>query len=192
MRKKKCNGAHPHCSSHVCFRRVCHRRSLVWMKQYPYLSEGSAASSSSEERSRSDNDYVHGTVKCKIHGSKGTRKKGASNGDCEDDAAPGGCDGRSWSRKHRACHCGCRHRRQRRRRLGKVHCETATLPIVLTLELLHYCHVFVTLANSAISFFFFFFLFQLSWRENVALSLLLLLSSGGNFDLTIKLEITSC
>ncbi|KAK1130894.1 hypothetical protein K0M31_017198 [Melipona bicolor] len=96
-------------------------RSPVWIKQYPYLSERSAASSSSEERSRSNNDSdVHGTIKCKIHGSKGTRKKGVNNTDCEDDAAAGGCDGRNSSRKHRSCHCGCRHRRHRRRRLGKT------------------------------------------------------------------------
>ncbi|XP_026297929.1 insulin-like growth factor I isoform X2 [Apis mellifera] len=91
-------------------------KSPVWIK-YPYLSTRSAASSSSEERSRSDIGYVHGTIKCRIHGSKGARKKGA-NTDRDDDA--GGCDGRNSMRRHRTGHCGCRHRRQRRRRPGKM------------------------------------------------------------------------
>ncbi|KAF3425051.1 hypothetical protein E2986_12004 [Frieseomelitta varia] len=142
----------------VCFQRVSHRRSPVWIKQYPYLSERSAASSSSEERSRSDNDHVHvhGTVKCKIHGSKGTRKKGVNSADCEDDAAPGGCDGRNSSRKHRACHCGCRHRRQRRRRLGKVHSET-------TFQLSccqNACIIVIIFILAKLLFFFFFFFFN--------------------------------
>ncbi|CAK9823711.1 Insulin-like peptide [Anthophora retusa] len=89
----------------------------VWIEKYPYPSARPAASSSSEERSRSDIDYVHGTIKCRIHGSKGGRKKGA-NLDRDDDA--GGCDGRNPLRRHRGGHCGCRHRRQRRRRLGKM------------------------------------------------------------------------
>ncbi|XP_068984224.1 insulin-like growth factor I, juvenile form [Bombus flavifrons] len=91
--------------------------SPVWIEKYPYLSTRSATSSSLEERSRSDIDYVHGTIKCKIHGSKGARKKGA-NMDRDDDA--GGCDRKNPLRRHRAGHCGCRHRRQRRRRLGKM------------------------------------------------------------------------
>ncbi|CAL7938798.1 unnamed protein product [Xylocopa violacea] len=90
-------------------------RNQVWRKKYPHPSARPAASSSSEKRSRSDIGY--GTIKCRFHGSKGARKKGASS-DRDDDA--GGCDGRNSLRKRRAGHCGCKHRRQRRRRLGKV------------------------------------------------------------------------
>lgn len=108
---------------HFCFR-LFYRKSPVWIK-YPYLSTRSAASSSSEERSRSDIGYVHGTIKCRIHGSKGARKKGA-NTDRDDDA--GGCDGRNSMRRHRTGHCGCRHRRQRRRRPGKVSITVQLIP----------------------------------------------------------------
>ncbi|OAD57357.1 Insulin-like peptide [Eufriesea mexicana] len=91
-------------------------KSPLWIEKYPYPSARPAASSSEEERSRSDIvDYVHGTIKCRIHGSKGARRKGSN---AEDDAS--GCDGRNSLRRHRIGHCGCRHRRQRRRRLGKV------------------------------------------------------------------------
>ncbi|CAK9811312.1 Insulin-like peptide [Anthophora plagiata] len=95
----------------------------VWIEKYPYPSARPAASSSEKERSRSEIDYVHGTIKCRIHGSKGGRKKGA-NLDRDDDA--GGCDGRNPLRRHRGGHCGCRHRRQRRRRLGKMLERTLT------------------------------------------------------------------
>lgn len=121
---------------HFCFR-LFYRKSPVWIK-YPYLSTRSAASSSSEERSRSDIGYVHGTIKCRIHGSKGARKKGA-NTDRDDDA--GGCDGRNSMRRHRTGHCGCRHRRQRRRRPGKVSIIVQLIPhhffFLLLLLLLH-------------------------------------------------------
>lgn len=91
------------------------RRKSGWIVNsvYPSVRPGT----SSEERSRSDIDYVAGTIKCKIHGLKGARKKG-TNPD-RDDAV--GCDGKSSVKRHRGGHCGgCRHRRQRRRRLGKV------------------------------------------------------------------------
>ncbi|XP_031838330.2 uncharacterized protein LOC116429478 [Nomia melanderi] len=86
---------------------------------YPSVRPGT----SSEERSRSDIDYVAGPIKCKIHGLKGARKKG-TNPDRDDVV---GCDGKSSVKRHRGGHCGgCRHRRQRRRRLGKI--SETTLP----------------------------------------------------------------
>ncbi|XP_076294020.1 insulin-like growth factor 1 [Lasioglossum baleicum] len=66
---------------------------------------------SSEERSRSDIDYVAGTVKYKTHGLRGARKKG-THPDRDDTV---GCDGRNSVRRHR----GCRPRRQKHRRHGK-------------------------------------------------------------------------
>ena len=61
-------------------------------------------------------DYVTGTIKCRIHGLKGARKKRRSLD--SDDAV--GCDGRSSAKRHRGDHCGCSHRRQRRCRFRKV------------------------------------------------------------------------
>ncbi|XP_078032868.1 insulin-like growth factor 2 [Augochlora pura] len=74
---------------------------------YPSVRPGT----SSEERSRSDIDYVAGTIKYKTHGLKGARRKG--NNFDRDDAF--GCDERNSVRRHR----GCRPRRQKHRRHGK-------------------------------------------------------------------------
>ncbi|XP_015429190.1 PREDICTED: uncharacterized protein LOC107185927 [Dufourea novaeangliae] len=71
---------------------------------------------SSEERSRSAIDYVAGTIKCRIHGLKGARKKGTNLN--RDDVV--GCDGKGSMKRHRSGHCVCRHRRPKRRRLGKI------------------------------------------------------------------------
>ncbi|XP_053984237.1 insulin-like growth factor I [Hylaeus anthracinus] len=82
----------------------------VWIVNLPYSS--GRPETSSEEISRSDTNNVTGTIKCNIHGLKGTRKKGTNT--YHDDCV--GCDGKVSARRHR----GGRHRRQRRRRLGKV------------------------------------------------------------------------
>ncbi|XP_033329428.1 insulin-like growth factor 2 [Megalopta genalis] len=81
----------------------------TWIENsvYPSVRPGT----SSEERSRTDIDYVAGTIKYKTRGLKGARRKG-TNLD-RDDAV--GCDGRSSVRRHR----GCRPRRQKHRRHGK-------------------------------------------------------------------------
>ncbi|XP_017893292.1 insulin-like growth factor I [Ceratina calcarata] len=93
-------------------------KNQVWIEKNRYPSARPAASSSSEERSRSDIDYVHRAVKCRIHGSKEARRKGFSSEHGDD--AVGGCDDkRNSTRRHCAGH-GCKHQRQRRRRLDKV------------------------------------------------------------------------
>ncbi|XP_076169041.1 insulin-like growth factor 2 [Ptiloglossa arizonensis] len=82
----------------------------VWIVSLPYPS--GRPGTTSEEKSRSDTDYVAGTIKCRIHGLKGARKKGTNTD--HDDCV--GCDGKVSTRRHRVG----RHRRQRRRRLGKI------------------------------------------------------------------------
>ncbi|XP_012141493.1 uncharacterized protein LOC100880980 [Megachile rotundata] len=91
-------------------------KNSIWIEKLPYPSTR-PGTSSLEEKSRSDIDYVVGPIKCKIHGSKGARKKG-TNVDRDDDAAC--CDGKNSQKRHRGGHFGCRHRRQRRRRPSKA------------------------------------------------------------------------
>ncbi|XP_076681531.1 insulin-like peptide isoform X2 [Andrena cerasifolii] len=88
----------------------------VWIVDMPSNPARAGTSSEEEESSRMYIDYVTGTIKCRIHGSKGARKKRRSLD--SDDAVD--CDGRSSAKRHRGDHCGCRHRRQRRCRFRKV------------------------------------------------------------------------